>query len=128
MGVVELATGFLYGLKLGPGRNARVVRGGSWNNNARNCRSANRNRNDPGNRNNNIGFRVCFRLHFRNWDETFPDLQGSRTSKEWKEVLTGFQTVREGGRKFMCGAGRVPSGNAPAPFFLMANELQVIRD
>ncbi|MFH1738895.1 MAG: SUMF1/EgtB/PvdO family nonheme iron enzyme [bacterium] len=37
---------------------SRVVRGGSWNNNARNCRSANRNRNTPDNTNNNIGFRV----------------------------------------------------------------------
>ena len=37
----------------------RVNRGGSWNNNARNCRSANRNRNDPDNRNNNLGFRLC---------------------------------------------------------------------
>jgi len=35
-----------------------VNRGGSWNNNARNCRSANRNRNTPENRNNNLGFRV----------------------------------------------------------------------
>ncbi|MBC8199512.1 MAG: hypothetical protein ISS67_06280 [Desulfobacterales bacterium] len=34
------------------------MRGGSWNNNARNLRSANRNRNDPDNRNNNNGFRV----------------------------------------------------------------------
>ncbi|MDA1018187.1 MAG: hypothetical protein O3A00_27495 [Planctomycetota bacterium] len=34
-------------------------RGGSWNNNARNCRSANRNRNSPDNRNNNLGFRVA---------------------------------------------------------------------
>ncbi|MBC8177483.1 MAG: hypothetical protein H8E19_08765 [Deltaproteobacteria bacterium] len=34
-------------------------RGGSWNNNARNCRSANRNRNTPGNRNNNLGFRLA---------------------------------------------------------------------
>ena len=33
-------------------------RGGGWNNNARNCRSANRNRNTPENRNNNLGFRV----------------------------------------------------------------------
>jgi formylglycine-generating enzyme required for sulfatase activity len=36
----------------------RVNRGGSWNNNARNCRSANRNNNTPDNRNNNLGFRL----------------------------------------------------------------------
>ena len=40
------------------GRN-RVCRGGSWNDNGRNCRSAYRNANDPGNRNDNLGFRVC---------------------------------------------------------------------
>jgi len=39
----------------------RVVRGGSWNNNARNLRCANRNRNEPENRNRNLGFRVVFR-------------------------------------------------------------------
>ena len=38
-----------------------VLRGGSWNNNQRNVRVANRNRNDPDNRNNNVGFR-CARL------------------------------------------------------------------
>ena len=38
----------------------RVIRGGSWNNNAENCRVANRNNNNPDNRNNNIGFRVVF--------------------------------------------------------------------
>jgi hypothetical protein len=37
----------------------RLVRGGSWNNNPQNLRSANRNRNNPDNRNNNIGFRVA---------------------------------------------------------------------
>ena len=37
----------------------RVLRGGSWNNNTRNCRSSNRNRNNPTNRNNNNGFRVA---------------------------------------------------------------------
>ncbi|MEA2060752.1 MAG: SUMF1/EgtB/PvdO family nonheme iron enzyme [Thermodesulfobacteriota bacterium] len=37
----------------------RVIRGGSWNNNVRNCRSANRNRNTPDNRNNNNGFRLA---------------------------------------------------------------------
>jgi formylglycine-generating enzyme required for sulfatase activity len=36
----------------------RVVRGGSFNNNERNVRCAYRNRNNPNNRNNNIGFRV----------------------------------------------------------------------
>jgi formylglycine-generating enzyme required for sulfatase activity len=41
---------------LGLGYN--LLRGGSWNNNAINCRSAYRNRNDADNRNNNIGFRV----------------------------------------------------------------------
>ena len=40
-----------------------LLRGGSWNNNARNARAANRNNNDPGNRNNNIGFR-CARVAF----------------------------------------------------------------
>lgn len=36
----------------------RVLRGGSWNNNATNCRVSNRNRNNPDNRNNNNGFRL----------------------------------------------------------------------
>ncbi|MCI5126486.1 MAG: hypothetical protein D3925_18915 [Candidatus Electrothrix sp. AR5] len=46
-----------------PGEN-RVIRGGSWNNKARNCRSAYRNRNEPDNRNDNLGFR-CVRAHER---------------------------------------------------------------
>lgn len=36
----------------------RVLRGGSYNNNANNCRSANRNNNTPDNRNNNTGLRL----------------------------------------------------------------------
>jgi len=41
----------------------RVLRGGSWINNQNNCRAANRNRNNPNNRNNNIGFRLCLSSH-----------------------------------------------------------------
>ncbi|WP_144052488.1 MULTISPECIES: SUMF1/EgtB/PvdO family nonheme iron enzyme [Pseudanabaena] len=40
------------------GLSYNLLRGGSWNNNARNCRAANRNRNNALNQNNNIGFRV----------------------------------------------------------------------
>jgi formylglycine-generating enzyme required for sulfatase activity len=43
----------------------RVVRGGSWNNNPRNLRAANRNRNTTDNRNNNNGFRLGSTLFAR---------------------------------------------------------------
>ncbi|WP_156151222.1 SUMF1/EgtB/PvdO family nonheme iron enzyme [Methanosarcina sp. WWM596] len=36
----------------------RILRDGNWNTNARNCRSANRNKNYPGSHNNNVGFRL----------------------------------------------------------------------
>ncbi len=39
------------------GSDNRVNRGGSWRTNARNCRAANRDRDDPANRNDNLGFR-----------------------------------------------------------------------
>jgi formylglycine-generating enzyme required for sulfatase activity len=38
---------------------AQIVRGGAFNNNESNARCAQRNRNQPDNHNNNIGFRVC---------------------------------------------------------------------
>jgi len=39
-----------------------VYRGGSWLNNAQNCRAANRNNDGPDNRNNNLGFRLALAL------------------------------------------------------------------
>jgi hypothetical protein len=47
-----------------PQAGCRVVRGGSFNNNQNNARCANRNRNNPDNRNNNSGFRLCLRTSF----------------------------------------------------------------
>jgi len=43
-------------------RHHRVVRGGSWINNQRNARCAYRNRNQPDNFNNNIGFRLVLSI------------------------------------------------------------------
>lgn len=39
------------------GQVAKVLRGGSWNNNENNARASNRNNNNPNNQNDNIGFR-----------------------------------------------------------------------
>ncbi len=44
---------------------ARVLRGGSWNNNQDNARSEYRNNNQPDNRNNNSGFRVVVSSHIQ---------------------------------------------------------------
>jgi formylglycine-generating enzyme required for sulfatase activity len=41
---------------------ARVLRGGSWADNPRNCRSAHRSGREPGYRNVNVGCRLCFCL------------------------------------------------------------------
>ncbi|OED43782.1 hypothetical protein AB833_03115 [Chromatiales bacterium (ex Bugula neritina AB1)] len=43
-----------------------MLRGGSWINNGRNCRSAYRNHNEPDRRNNNVGFRLSRELAQQN--------------------------------------------------------------
>ncbi|MCY2992676.1 MAG: hypothetical protein NTY19_33070 [Planctomycetota bacterium] len=40
-----------------------MKRGGSWGNDARNCRAAYRNRDEPENRDENLGFRVARAPH-----------------------------------------------------------------
>ena len=51
---------------------SRVLRGGSWNNSPQNLRSANRNRNQPDNRNNNLGFRLASTIFARAEGITVP--------------------------------------------------------
>ena len=48
-----------------------MLRGGAFNNNQNNVRCAIRNRNNPNNRNNNIGFRLVLSTFF-----TLPELPG----------------------------------------------------
>ena len=50
----------------------RVIRGGSWNDNARNVRAANRNGNHPGNANDNLGFRLLRALVRAGWPTKDP--------------------------------------------------------
>jgi len=52
---------------LGASGQNRVLRGGSWNNEGRNCRSANRNGNTPDNRNDNSGFRLAREQKVAGW-------------------------------------------------------------
>ncbi|MEK9142046.1 MAG: SUMF1/EgtB/PvdO family nonheme iron enzyme [Nitrospirota bacterium] len=61
-----------------------VLRGGSWNNNPQNLRSANRNNNKPTNRNNNIGFRCAKTLHGRAGPE-FPG-RGLRSARHAESI------------------------------------------
>ncbi|MBN2054538.1 SUMF1/EgtB/PvdO family nonheme iron enzyme [bacterium] len=68
----------------------RVIRGGSWNNDADNCRSAYRNRRNPDNRNRNRGFRlVRGRRHstprYRRY-RLRPDVPGRRDARSSNSV------------------------------------------
>ena len=82
----------------------RVIRGGSWNTNARNVRAAYRNRNHPSNRNDNLGFRC--RAH-EGRGCALPEQTGllsvARDGKE--EMAAGALVVVSG-----CGRERSPAG------------------
>jgi len=60
----------------------RVLRGGSWINNGRNARSAARNANSPGNRNENIGFRIALALG--SWTRPL-DQMIIRSAVQWRQ-------------------------------------------
>ena len=97
-------------------------RGGSWNNTARNCQSANRNRNEPGNRNNNLGLRVSRarrKLEHvrRTGQDPVPDANqvGHGANPQRPAGLVG-QTARRVRRAFLwdlaCSSGRSKLGPA----------------
>jgi len=100
----------------------RVNRGGSWNNDARNCRSANRNNDTPENRNNNLGFRVASssleseRIH-RTGQSPVPGQHVGESLRDSQPRL-GETGLRGPGRIRSARAGLVaPRGERPARAF-----------
>ncbi|MBC8277085.1 MAG: hypothetical protein H8E46_02560 [FCB group bacterium] len=75
-----------------------MLRGGSWNNNANNCRSANRNNNNPSNTNNNNGFRIVFNPC------SYPNIRSSRTPDQRHIKDTRLVLLLQGRRKNRIGA------------------------
>jgi RNA-directed DNA polymerase len=73
--------------------NNRVIRGGNWNNNAQNCRSANRNNNNPNNANNNIGFRLV-----NSWQSQEVGVHGRRPRAPGHDQAVGPVPARAGRR------------------------------
>ena len=79
-----------FGRKTRASGSNRVKRGGSWNNDGTNLRSAKRNNNTPSNRNNNLGFRVGFRVGSVDW--IFHENQIGNAS--WSSVVLNNATSR----------------------------------
>lgn len=81
----------------GSGSNTlRVLRGGSYFNNTRNVRCSYRNRNNPNDRNDNIGFRVMLSTFFRN-----PALPGGSRDllgrgEEWRSQIPAALALEAG--------------------------------
>ena len=69
---------------VGRGR-ATIVRGGSWNNNQDNARCAYRNRNNPWNDNNNLGFRVMVSIALRAGKSRHPAMRGGARKPAWPD-------------------------------------------
>lgn len=81
----------------------RVLRGGGWNNQPDNARSAIRNRNTPDNRNNNTGFRLARTLHARASAFKEPDVGSGRVQGQ------GYKRKGSARLDRNCGGGRFSS-------------------
>jgi len=98
-----------------------VIRGGSWNNKPRNVRSANRNRNTPDNRNNNLGFRLAS-PPARCLATACPEPPPPRRRRVWCAGVHGVRFPASHGweRRIALsgmigsGAGRATEGSAPS--------------
>ncbi|MCP5197406.1 MAG: SUMF1/EgtB/PvdO family nonheme iron enzyme [Gammaproteobacteria bacterium] len=87
----------------------RVLRGGSWNNHARNVRAAYRNHNRPDNRNDNLGFR-CARTRERI----------GRSEPEQTSIpgVPGGSPKRKGHRRVSSGSGCLANARRRVPCIL----------
>ncbi len=91
-----------------------MLRGGSWNNNTENARCAYRNRNEPDNRNNNVGFRLVASTLFTQ------DVKTMRPCRNCPMGTSEFLPDRgeEWRSLFPAGSGTIPdrkNNNGPAP-------------
>lgn len=70
----------------GPKGSKRVIRGGSWNEIARNVRAAARNWNHPENRNDNLGFRLARAQPWAGGPTPDPTLAPSARVNGWRKA------------------------------------------
>ncbi|MBL8485309.1 MAG: hypothetical protein JNJ60_24140 [Rhodocyclaceae bacterium] len=82
-----------------------MVRGGSWNNNRDNARCTYRNRNHPGNRNNNLGFRVLCVSHIEQIFEPASQYPGRRRAAR-RSGIAGRLRLPGRGEDAADGSGR----------------------
>ena len=104
------------------GRVAQLLRGGSWNNNPRNCRSAYRNHNKPDNVNDNIGFRVVCLPQHPSASEPLEGIpagaqEGSRPAPVIARPRPPIRTALGGAPQL---PGPVPASCGFAPLFLLS--------